>query len=117
MMFGKPQWFRPKTAGYGLVPVSWQGWLYTGGWTSAIALPFLLLIWRHQPLEAMAWMGLAMGALYFDVRQIRRVILGPATSNLAGGSPPKTDDNVLYILDSQPGQQAATRNYNLQVRR
>ena len=32
-------------------------------------------------------------------------------------APPKTDDNVLYILDSQPGQQAATRNYNLQVRR
>jgi len=118
-MFGKPQWFRPKTAGFGLVPVSWPGWLYTGGWISAIAVPFLLLIWRHQPLEATAWMALAMGALYFDVRSIRRAILGPSTSNLAkaAGSPPKTDDNVLYILDSQPGQQAATRNYNLQVRR
>ena len=24
-MFGKPQWFRPKAFGWGLVPITWQG--------------------------------------------------------------------------------------------
>src|SRR5207237_1611177 len=56
-MFGKPQWFRAKTFGWGLVPVAWQGWIYTAGWVTAIGLPFLLLIGRHPALEAMAWMG------------------------------------------------------------
>ena len=111
-MFGKPQWFRPKSIGFGVVPVSWQGWLYTGGWLGAVGLPFLLLLSRWQPLEAGAWLVLSLGALSYDVWQIRRALLTPVAS-----APPKTDDNVLYILDSQPGQQAATRNYNLQVRR
>lgn len=112
-MFGKPQWFRPQSIGVGLVPVSWQGWLYATGWTGAVAMPFLLLIGRHQPLEATLWMVLSLGAMFFDVRQIRRSILSPAS--VATGD--KADDNVLYILDSQPGQAAATRNYNLRVQK
>ena len=32
-------------------------------------------------------------------------------------APPKREDNVLYIMDSNPGQRVATQNYNLQVRR
>ena len=28
-MFGKPNWFRPKTFGWGLTPITWQGWAYT----------------------------------------------------------------------------------------
>ena len=109
-MFGKPQWFRPKT--------SWQGWLYTGCWSAAIAMPILVFIWRHQPAEAATWLALALGALVFDVWQMRRA-LHPKSSGaaLTGGPATTKDDGVLYILDSQPGQQAATRNYNLQVRR
>ena len=120
-MFGKPQWFRPKTFGWGLVPIAWQGWIYTAGWAAAIGLPFLLLIGRHQALEAMAWMGLSVGAMTCDVWQILRAIRGPQGGGAATASA-KSDDNVLYILDShpgqqRPGQQVATRNYNLQVRR
>lgn len=117
-MFGKPQWFRPRTISWGLAPVTWQGWLYTGGWTIAMVLPFLLLIGRHQPLEAAAWMGLMMAALTYDVWQLRRAIRGPraGSSVAAEATPPKRDDNVLYILDSRPGQPVATRNYNLQHR-
>jgi hypothetical protein len=115
-MFGKPQWFRPKTLGWGLVPISWQGWVYTGGWLAAIGMPFLLLIGRHQALEAMAWMGVSIGALVYDVWQILGAIRGPRSSSAAAGST-KTDDNVLYILDSRPGEPVGTRNYNLQVRR
>jgi hypothetical protein len=114
-MFGKPQWFRPKTLGWGLVPIAWQGWIYTAGWGTAIGLPFLLLIGRHQPMEAMAWMGLSISALTYDVWQILRAIRSPRGKTAATGA--MSDDNVLYILDSRPGQQVATRNYNLQVRR
>ena len=115
-MFGKPQWFRPKTFGWGLVPVAWQGWIYAAGWMTAIGLPFLLLLGRHQALEALAWMGLSVGALTYDVWQILRAIRGPY-GNAPAAASAKSDDSVLYILDSRPGQAVATRNYNLQVRR
>ena len=80
-MFGKPQWFRPKAIGWGLIPISWQGWLYAGGWTGAISLPFLLLIGRHQPVEAMAWLTLGLGALTCDVWQILRGFRAPPASS------------------------------------
>jgi len=115
-MFGKPQWFRAKTFGWGLVPVAWQGWVYTAGWMMAIGVPFLLLLGRHQALEALAWLGLAVGGLTCDVWQILREIRRPQGDGATAGAA-KNDDDVLYILDSRPGQPVATRNYNLQVRR
>ena len=118
-MFGKPQWFRPKAIGWGLIPVSWQGWFYAGGWAGAISLPFLLLIARHQPLEAMAWLTLGIGALVGDVWQILRGFRSPAqvARSQEPGTSPKREDNVLYIMDSRPGQAAVTRNYHLQAGR
>ena len=50
-MFGKPQWFRPKAIGWGLTPISWQGWAYTALWSAAIAGPFLLLLVSGKPIE------------------------------------------------------------------
>jgi hypothetical protein len=112
-MFGKPQWFRPKTIGWGIVvPATWQGWLYTGGWAATIGLPFFLLVLREQPLESLAWLGVSIGAMLYDVWQMRRSVARPPGTVVG-----KQEDNVLYILDSQPGQHAATRNYNLQVRK
>jgi hypothetical protein len=113
-MFGKPQWFRPKRIGWGLVPVTWQGWLYSAGWVGAMVLPFLLLTGRNQPLEAAAWMTAAITALTYDVWQILRGYRSAAASSATAAG--KTEDNVLYILDSQPGQSIATRNFNLHVR-
>jgi hypothetical protein len=73
-MFGKPEWFRAKQVGFGLVPVSWQGWLYSGAWSAAAVLPFWLLVMRHQPVEAAVWAALALAGLAYDVRQIRHVL-------------------------------------------
>lgn len=119
-MFGQPQWFRPKSVGWGLVPITWQGWAYSGLWTGAIALPFLLLMGRYQPVEAMTWMSLGIAALGFDVWQIRRAMLGGGKPTVGGSNAPtqaaKHDENVLYILDNTPTP-VATRNYNLQMRR
>jgi hypothetical protein len=114
-MFGKPQWFRPKTLGWGLIPVSWQGWIYTVGWAAGIGLPFLLLLGQEKALEAMGWMGFAIGLLTYDVWQILRTFRSPQAAPARGSA--KNDDNVLYILDSRPGDAVATRNYNLQLRR
>ncbi len=118
-MFGNPHWFRPKTLGFGLIPIRWQGWAYTAAWSSAIGLPFLVLVGRHQVLEALLWVGLSLSALTYDVRHIFRALRHPqgAASSPPTGRPSPPDDKVLYILDSQAGQPVATRNYNLHVRR
>jgi hypothetical protein len=115
-MFGKPQWFRPKAIGWGLTPVSWQGWTYTALWVAAIAGPFVLLIGRHQPMEALAWMGLGIGALAYDVRQILLSMNPPKSAPVAAAAP-KREDNVLYIMDdSATHPRVATRGFNLQTR-
>jgi hypothetical protein len=113
-MFGKPQWFRPKSVGWGLVPITWQGWVYTTAWGGIAVLPFLLLLERHQATEAMTWMAFSLGALVYDVWHIRGAFRGSKPTATAASKP---SDNVLYILDSQPGQTAATQNYHLQARR
>ena len=71
-MFGKPYWFRRKRCGWGLVPITAQGWLYTLLWSLAIVLPYLLLIARHNTLEAVVWIIAAIAALCWDVRLIVR---------------------------------------------
>ncbi len=43
-MFGKPEWFRPKSFGWGLTPITWQGWLYTAAWSAVMIVPFIGLI-------------------------------------------------------------------------
>lgn len=102
-MFGKPNWFRAKRIGWGLIPIRWQGWVYSAGWVGAIGLPFVLLMLRHQPLEATAWLGLAVSTLTYDVWQILRALNAPATSRPAdaGVATVRRDEGVLYILDSQ----------------
>jgi len=45
-MFGKPQWFRPKSFGWGLTPITWEGWVYTLVWAVVLLGPFLWLLWR-----------------------------------------------------------------------
>jgi hypothetical protein len=115
-MFGRQEWFRPKRIGWGLVPVTWQGWLYSAGWIGGIMLPFLLLTGRHQPTEASIWLAVACGFLAYDVRQILRGYNSSTSTRAPAATGDQRNDNVLYILDSQPGQTVATRNFNLQVR-
>jgi hypothetical protein len=117
-MFGKPHWFRPKTIVFGLVPVTWQAWIYTVAWCLAIAIPFLLLLTRYQPIEALIWMTLGLALLVYDVRQILHARCQPATAcatKEARRAP--QEDTVLYILDDHPPERAvATRGFNLQMK-
>lgn len=119
-MFGSPDWFRPKTIGYGLTPVRWQGWAYTFAWIGVISAPFLLLLVRGQVAESMAWLAITMGALVYDVRSILRH--GKTASKSPGSSPIMAEaiysdrKDVLYIGDNDPPATHATRNYAFQVK-
>jgi hypothetical protein len=75
-MFGKPDWFRLKTVGWGLRPVTWRGWAYAAAWIGVIAAPFVLLLARHQAPEALVWLTATLGTLGWDVHGIRKEIRG-----------------------------------------
>jgi hypothetical protein len=120
-MFGKPEWFRPKRIGWGLVPITWQGWAYTAGWVLVIAAPFWVLTERHQPVEATTWLLFGIAALVYDVREILRGIRNPAAATSAtavnSGPAPQKDDSILYIHDSAVATApVATRNYRLRLK-
>ena len=76
-VFGKPEWFRPKRRGWGLTPVTWQGWVYTASWSAAIVTPYLYLIMNYQLPEALAWIAVSLGALLWDVVQVLRLHQNP----------------------------------------
>ena len=77
-MFGCPEWFREKRIGWGLTPVTWQGWLYTLVWCGLIAAPFVLLTASGRVPEALVWMGVSVGTLVWDVRQVLASLRGRA---------------------------------------
>lgn len=108
-MFGKPHWFRKKKVGWGLRPITLQGWAYASVWAAALVLPFALLVLREQAIEAMIWAVAAGGLLLYDVRHIKLAMQPPQPSSPA--------DDVLYIGDEEPGDRLATRNFDFQLRR
>ena len=130
-MFGKPGWFRPKTFGWGLTPVCWQGWVYTAIWCSVMVGPFVLLISRHRWLEGFIWLAASLGGLLFDVRailaEIKRNSLPPSgnvespaaekTSGEKQSSEKPSAADGIYFVGDKPGAQLTTRNFNLHVRR
>lgn len=61
-------WFMPKRYGYGLVPISWEGWLVTALFTAVLllgGLPMLTLL-KPEGLGAIVfivWVTIASTAL------------------------------------------------------
>jgi hypothetical protein len=115
-MFGKPEWFRDKKVGWGLSPVSWQGWLYTTIWGAVIAGPFAFLLIRPGPdietsyrlVSAGVWLVATLGGLVWDVWQIKRARNAPPVA--------AKKEPVLYIGDDD-GSSLSTKNLDLQLRR
>lgn len=101
-MFGKPAWFVPKKSGWGLTPVTWQGWVYTAAWLGAITLPFSSLMLLQRFPEALIWLIASLGLLLWDVRAVLREMRW-------------TDPNVVVIDDHDGNVQ--TENYELRVDR
>jgi hypothetical protein len=113
-MFGKPEWFKDKAFGYGFHPVTWQGWVYTVGWLSFITFPFLLLIFRKQPLEATIWINASILALFFDVRQIKQERDRKLLSGTSVEKTSQPEQSILFIEDET--KPIGTKNYDMRVR-
>ncbi|HTN77619.1 MAG TPA: hypothetical protein VL096_20315, partial [Pirellulaceae bacterium] len=102
-MFGKPEWFKKKTWGWGLTPITRQGWVYTFVSSGIITIPFLVLLFSRGVPEAVIWLAAGVGMLVWDVRQIMQAM-----------TPPKPKD-VLYIGDDEPDS-VQTRQLDLKLR-
>ncbi len=113
-MFGKPAWFRPKLIGWGLKPVTWQGWAYTAAWGAVLLLPFWALLLRHQSMEALTWLGCCMGVLRYDVWQIRRGLVPPVA---AGNQVAAQPNDGVWFLGDEAAKPVATRNFDLKLKR
>ena len=106
-MFGNPVWFRLRTKGWGVRPVSWQGWAYTLAWAAVLLLPFWGLFARHQVVEGLAWLACSIGLMSLDVRHIRHAILGASRTAV------QQHPDIWFLGDEQP----ATRNYDLRLKK
>jgi hypothetical protein len=57
-----PEWFAPKRFGYGSgLPIAWQGWAVTVGFTAIIFVA--LLVFRTKPIALFAILVPAFAAL------------------------------------------------------
>ena len=49
-MLGNPKWFkRRKYTGWGLTPITWQGWVYVGALLCAIFFISTMTVWLNVP--------------------------------------------------------------------
>jgi hypothetical protein len=116
-MFGNPDWFRPKTVGWGLTPIRWQGWAYALAWMGIIGFPFVLMLWWALVPQAFVWLAVMFGGLIYDVRDIRRQMQRASFNATAAAARPQPEKDVLYIGDSEAGTTSlATRNYSLKLK-
>ena len=68
-MIGKPKWFRRrKYTGWGLWPITWQGWVYT----AAIVIPFILFqSLPHWDIGTKKWLTIGWAAfILLDITHI-----------------------------------------------
>jgi hypothetical protein len=124
-MFAKPNWFRAKAYAHGVAPASWQGWLYLAAVAAAVFLPTLVLIGRHQGLEALIWMA-AIGALVgYDLWNVRRALTCPVATAVDDGrapgfastaAAPTRPDDGIYFLDRAGSQPVNTTRFQLSLK-
>jgi len=68
-MAGQP-WFGPRRYGWGLTPISWQGWVVTAAYVAAV---FALAITLSTPQPWIFWTLLVLATLaYFLVAFLKR---------------------------------------------
>lgn len=117
-MFGNPQWFRLKTLGWGLHPVSWQGWAYVGGWLSVMLMPYVYFLSHRQWTEGFVWLGALGGAMLYDVWVIVGAIKQAGKPKAeATAAPAAKKSDVLYIGDDPSPSEVATKQYDLRLQR
>ena len=73
-MFGKPHWFKPKRFGWGLTPVSWQGWIYVLIWILLLLGPYLWVLFTAGLWPATALESVLIALLVVDTWHILRAM-------------------------------------------
>ena len=105
-VFGRPEWFRPKSVGWGLTPVKWQGWVFAASWSVVTLFPFIYLMCHSLLPEAFTWVVLSLAALIREVAQILNQIAGQRQRDV---------DSIRAHVPAEGGQ-VATRHFDLQLR-
>ncbi len=110
-MFGKPEWFVKKYAGWGIHPVTWQGWLYTLGWVGLISVPYVLLVLRQQVPEAVIWIFFSVGLIVWDASKIMTRL----DSRNAADLPDEADADILEIVDKENPARLETEKFHMRI--
>lgn len=124
-MFAKPQWFRARAYEHAVKPVCWQGWLYLASAVALALLPTLMLLGRRQGLEALVWLAVIGAFLFYELRLVRRNLLGPvrapaAEPVMATAVPEQATaaDEGIYFLDRPAaGGPVNTARFQLSLKR
>ena len=104
-MFGKAEWFAPKKFGWGLTPVTKEGWIYTGVWAGILILPFLLLLLIGKWPEGLIWLAFSIGVLILDVKLILRAMARK-----------EEEKDVFRIMDEEETRQETTETGKFAMR-
>lgn len=114
-MFGKHHWFVKKRYGWGLSPISWQGWFYSAVWCAVMILPFTLMLWLGLVPQAGIWLVASIGVLVWDVKEILGE-MAPAGPGQPAESQELEDE--LFVIDENEteSERFYTRNYDLEIR-
>ena len=48
-MIGRKEWFEEKTFGFGITPVTWQGWVYVLLFITVLSFLILQGFWSWEP--------------------------------------------------------------------
>lgn len=94
-MFGKPEWFRRrKYGGWGLAPVTWQGWAYIG----ALIVPFIILQAFAKRIDASVVMlvGIVWSAIL--VVEVARLMAGLLMDERERLHEAVAERNALWVI-------------------
>src|SRR5262249_24112802 len=123
--------FKPKTLGWGVYPVTWQGWVWTGSWAAVMLLPFFGFISQHDmTVEALIWLAASISVMLLDVWQVLRAMNPPAVRPAPARpaprppprrpptkpTPPLADEGITFLGEPQT-RPVGTRNYDFRVRK
>jgi len=126
IMFAKPHWFRVRSFERSVKPVCWQGWLYLSGAFAIAMLPTLLLLGRHQGLEALVWLAVVGSFLFYELWQVRRNLLGYTRTPTTGSETvvatpvqerePAADDGIYFLDRQNTGGPVNTARFQLSLK-
>ncbi len=103
-MFGKPEWFKKKVLGWGLTPVSWQGWVYALVWAGVITGPFTYMIVNEMIVQSIVWLVAGILAITYDVYLILQAMEAEERKKL------------FFIGEDGDDAKVVTKNFDLEVR-